>query len=73
LSTEGRLFLCLFASQGYDLRHLLRHDNASDADITAALAQLWRQRDDRYSLLRGSHQAQPGSGQRKVEMHYIGG
>ena len=73
LSTEGRLFLCLFASQGYDLRHLLRQDHASDADITAALAQLWQQRDDRYSLLRGSHQAQPGSGQRKVEMHYIGG
>jgi GTP 3',8-cyclase len=73
LSTEGRLYLCLFATQGHDLRHLLREANASDAQITAALAEIWTQRDDRYSELRSAGLAAPTSGERKVEMHYIGG
>ncbi len=72
LSTEGKLFMCLFASHGHDLRALLRsgHD---DAQISAAIAALWGDRDDRYSELRGAMQADSGSGQRRVEMHYIGG
>jgi GTP 3',8-cyclase len=72
LSTEGKLFLCLFASQGHDLRALLR-GGYDDAQIGAALAQIWRSRDDRYSELRGAQAADSGSGQRRVEMHYIGG
>ncbi|MFZ2650558.1 MAG: GTP 3',8-cyclase MoaA [Burkholderiaceae bacterium] len=72
LSTEGKLFLCLFASHGHDLRSLLR-GAASDAQIAAAIGLIWQGRDDRYSELRGALAADPGSGQRRVEMHYIGG
>ena len=72
LSTEGKLYLCLFASQGYDLRSLLR-GGASDADIAAAIAPIWQQRNDRYSELRSSLPADTGQGARRVEMSYIGG
>ena len=72
LSTEGKLFTCLFASRGHDLRALLRGDY-SDAQISAAIGALWSGRSDRYSELRSAGQAQPGSGERRVEMHYIGG
>jgi len=69
LSTEGKLFLCLFASQGHDLRSLLR-SGADDAGITSALAQVWGQRTDRYSELRNSL---PAASKPRVEMSYIGG
>jgi len=72
LSTEGKLFLCLFASRGHDLRALLR-GGASDAEISAAVADIWAGRQDRYSELRGQGQAEAGSGERRIEMHYIGG
>jgi GTP 3',8-cyclase len=72
LSTEGQLFLCLFGSRGHDLRSLLR-TGASDDDILGTIAHIWAARDDRYSELRGSATAQAGSGERRVEMHYIGG
>jgi len=71
LSTEGQLFLCLFGSRGHDLRAMLR-GGASDAEITTAIAHIWAGRDDRYSELRGSATA-PHPGERRVEMHYIGG
>ncbi|MFN3436913.1 MAG: GTP 3',8-cyclase MoaA [Acidovorax sp.] len=73
LSTEGKLYLCLFASQGYDLRTLLR-GGASDEAIASAIAPIWQQRTDRYSELRSSLPADttPG-GARRVEMSYIGG
>ncbi len=70
LSTEGKLFLCLFASHGHDLRALLRGDY-SDARIAAAIGLIWQARDDRYSELRAS--AAAPSSERRVEMHYIGG
>jgi GTP 3',8-cyclase len=70
LSTEGRLYLCLFATQGHDLRHLLREADASDAQIGGALAEIWGARRDRYSELRAAGHGAEG---RKVEMHYIGG
>ncbi len=78
LSTEGKLFLCLFASRGHDLRALLRGRTPdgqawSDAQIAAAIGLVWAEREDRYSELRGALQAEPGSGERRVEMHYIGG
>jgi cyclic pyranopterin phosphate synthase len=72
LSTEGKLFLCLFATRGHDLRALLR-GGASDPDIASAIGLAWQERDDRYSELRGSGAAAPGSGERRIEMHYIGG
>jgi len=72
LSTEGKLFLCLFANHGHDLRSLLR-GGASDAQIAAAIGLIWQGRDDRYSELRGALAADAGNGQRRVEMHYIGG
>ncbi len=72
LSTEGRLYLCLFASQGYDLRSLLRGD-ASDDDIRGAISAIWQGRNDRYSELRAQMPADAGGGARRVEMSYIGG
>jgi cyclic pyranopterin phosphate synthase len=72
LSTEGKLYLCLFASNGYDLRALLR-DGASDADIASAIGQIWQGRGDRYSQLRGTLPADSSGGARRVEMSYIGG
>ena len=80
LSTEGKLYLCLFASQGYDLRPLLRKPNTSDssndAAITTALAHIWQGRSDRYSELRSSMPADTTSATdspKRVEMSYIGG
>jgi cyclic pyranopterin phosphate synthase len=72
LSTEGRLFLCLFASQGYDLRTLLRN-GSDDAVLESAVGRIWSGRVDRYSELRGAQAADTGTGGRRVEMSYIGG
>jgi GTP 3',8-cyclase len=72
LSTEGKLFLCLFASRGHDLRGLVR-GGASDAEIAAAIGLVWQGRDDRYSELRGSPSQPRPADERRVEMHYIGG
>nr|WP_297355679.1 GTP 3',8-cyclase MoaA [uncultured Caldimonas sp.] len=72
LSTEGKLFLCLFASQGHDLRTLLRSDY-SDEQIAGAIGLIWQERADRYSELRSALQPDTSSGNRRVEMHYIGG
>jgi len=74
LSTEGKLYLCLFATQGHDLRSLLR-DGHGDEDIAAAVAHIWQHREDRYSEQRGALPPPDASsgGPRKVEMSYIGG
>jgi cyclic pyranopterin phosphate synthase len=45
----------------------------SDAQIASAIGLIWSGRDDRYSELRGARQAESGGGERRVEMHYIGG
>jgi cyclic pyranopterin phosphate synthase len=68
LSADGKLYTCLFAVRGHDLRALLR-DGASDEELTAALRGIWRARTDRYSELRSAETA----GLEKVEMSYIGG
>ncbi|MGA1316331.1 MAG: GTP 3',8-cyclase MoaA [Rubrivivax sp.] len=78
LSTEGKLFLCLFAHRGHDLRALLRGQSPqgqpwSDEQIAAAVGLIWSEREDRYSELRGAMAADTGSGERRIEMHYIGG
>ncbi len=77
LTTEGQLYLCLFASQGYDLKALVRSELDQSA-LTQAIAAIWSQRDDRYSELRVSEPAldkasTPSGAKRKVEMSYIGG
>ena len=72
LSTEGKLYLCLFASQGYDLRALLR-GGASDGDIASSIGDIWAGRSDRYSELRSAMSADTSTGVRRVEMSYIGG
>ncbi|MFD0669542.1 GTP 3',8-cyclase MoaA [Ramlibacter sp. MAHUQ-53] len=72
LSTEGQVYLCLFASQGHDLRALVR-GGASDAQLAAAVGHLWQGRADRYSQLRSELAPDTGSGRRRVEMSYIGG
>ncbi len=69
LSADGKLYTCLFAFRGHDLRTLLRSDK-SDEEITGFLRGTWAKRDDRYSELRT--ESTPGSPP-KVEMSYIGG
>ena len=71
LSTDGKLYTCLFATSGLDLRGPLR-DGASDAALTDLIAQRWQQRDDRYSQLR-SAETPSIAGTKKIEMSYIGG
>ena len=74
LSTEGRLYLCLFASQGYDLRQLLRDPAQSDTTLAATVDAIWRGRIDQYSRLRSLRGPDTTSGPgRRVEMSYIGG
>jgi GTP 3',8-cyclase len=68
LSPEGKLFTCLFANHGHDLRALLR-EGRDDATIAAWIGGVWQQRTDRYSELRGSETTSTG----KIEMSYIGG
>ena len=72
LSTEGKLYLCLFATQGHDLKPLVR-GGASDAELASAIAGLWQGRDDRYSELRASMPPDQSAGGRRIEMSYIGG
>ena len=72
LSMDGKLFLCLFAGQGYDLRALMR-GGANDAQLDAAMAAIWQGRSDRYSELRASLPADVQQAVRRVEMSYIGG
>jgi cyclic pyranopterin phosphate synthase len=73
LSTEGKLYLCLFANHGHDLRGLVR-SGASDDTIATAIARIWERRTDRYSQLRGSNALPvPDPDAPRVEMSYIGG
>ncbi|MEC4721976.1 GTP 3',8-cyclase MoaA [Noviherbaspirillum sp. CPCC 100848] len=72
LSTEGKLYTCLFATAGHDLRALLRAGR-SDEEISTAVAHLWRARSDRYSELRTANTEGLQRPVKKVEMSYIGG
>ena len=68
ISAEGKLFTCLFAQRGTDLRALVRR-GAADDELAAAIAGVWRGRADRYSEIRSSETAAVP----KIEMSYIGG
>lgn len=72
LSTEGKLYTCLFASSGHDLRALLRGGH-TDEEISSTVAHVWRARSDRYSELRTANTNGLMSQLNKVEMSYIGG
>lgn len=68
ISAEGKLYTCLFAVAGQDLRQLMR-DGISDAELSEAVGRTWAARKDRYSQIRSSLT----EGLPKVEMSYIGG
>jgi cyclic pyranopterin phosphate synthase len=68
LSAEGRLFTCLFAVRGHDLRAIVR-GGVSDNELDDAIVGIWRGRTDRYSELRTAETA----AEPKIEMSYIGG
>jgi len=72
ISTDGQMYQCLFANQGYDFKTMLR-SGRSDLEIANAIMNTWSYRDDHYSEIRGSHTAKLSTGNRKVEMSYIGG
>jgi cyclic pyranopterin phosphate synthase len=69
LSPEGKMFTCLFAVKGTDLRGPLRA-GASDEEIEAIMRGVWGKRADRYSEIRSSLSR---TRQQKVEMYHIGG
>jgi cyclic pyranopterin phosphate synthase len=69
ISAEGKLYTCLFAVRGHDLRALIR-SGASDEELGTRLAEIWKVRGDRYSELRSQATAEDSP---KVEMSYIGG
>ena len=68
LATDGSIYTCLFAREGYDLKSLIRA-GAGDAELARAIAAVWQGRDDRYSEIRTAETARS----RKVEMSFIGG
>ena len=70
LSSDGKLYNCLFASEGKDIRSWVR-DGKSDEYIKNELASIWKERRDRYSELRYSGEI--NNTDEKVEMYYIGG
>ena len=68
LSAEGKLYTCLFAVRGHDLRALVR-SGASDDELRELVGRIWARRTDRYSEIRSEKTADLP----KVEMSYIGG
>jgi GTP 3',8-cyclase len=68
LSTDGKLYTCLFGTHGCDLRSMLR-GGAADDELGVAIDAVWRQRADRYSEIRSAQTVRLA----KVEMSYIGG
>ncbi|MBI5891373.1 MAG: GTP 3',8-cyclase MoaA [Nitrosomonadales bacterium] len=72
LATDGRLYTCLFASEGLDLRAPLRQGEG-DRVLTNLIADCWGRRSDQYSQLRHAATGEAASQVKKVEMSYIGG
>jgi len=68
LSADGKLYTCLFAAEGTDLREMLRRSD-DDELLRQHIASMWARRDDRYSELRANQGARPEA----PEMSYIGG
>lgn len=72
LSSDGKLYTCLFAQAGMDLRQPIRQQ-ASDLELLQLIGGRWRNRGDRYSEVRGLQLQESAGPTRKIEMHYIGG
>jgi GTP 3',8-cyclase len=72
LSADGKLYSCLFAGTGHDLRGPLR-GGASDQALREQVAAIWTRRTDRYSELRTLQTAGKDKVTRRVEMSHIGG
>jgi cyclic pyranopterin phosphate synthase len=72
LSTEGQVYTCLFATQGHDLRSLIRGD-ATDEQLASAIGHIWHGRGDRYSQLRATLPPDARAVGKRVEMSFIGG
>ena len=73
VSTEGKLFTCLFATAGHDLRAWMR-GGCSDEELSTVMTHIWRERTDRYSELRSAKANElVTTGRKKIEMSYIGG
>ena len=72
LSTDGKIYTCLFATDGVDLRGPMR-DGADDRELSRRIADVWKVRRDRYSEARTENTATNGSARPKVEMYHIGG
>ncbi|SFB35246.1 cyclic pyranopterin phosphate synthase [Lentibacillus halodurans] len=70
LSADGKLYTCLFASDGFDIREKMRHDELSDIELEQEMRSLWGRRKDRYSEERSE---QKQRNRKKIEMSYIGG
>ena len=68
LSTDGKLYTCLFSESGHDLRTLMR-SGKNDKEIASAIGLIWSQREDNYSEIRTEETAR----WKKIEMSYIGG
>lgn len=71
LSADGKLFTCLFATQGTDLQTILRNSKKSDEEIKGIVKEIWKIRKDQYSEQRQNIRKQPTN--HKIEMSYIGG
>ena len=69
LSSDGKLYTCLFAAEGVDLRSPLR-GGASDEELLSLIRAVWERRIDRYSELRDQLRAR---GMQHVEMNHVGG
>ena len=72
ISVDGKLYTCLFANEGHDLRALMR-GGSTDAELSEVMVQIWRDRTDRYSELRALNTPKSKTGAKRIEMSYIGG
>ena len=68
LSVDGKIFTCLFASEGYDIKEIIRSNNFEPSFLNF-FEELWHKREDQYSQIRFTKKSEMP----KVEMSYIGG
>ena len=71
ISADGKLFTCLFASQGHDLRSILRAEESNDNQLKSFITETWNKRKDRYSEQRKVSMGKLSK--ERIEMSYIGG
>lgn len=71
ISADGKLYTCLFATQGTDIQTVIRNEQYSDEDVKNYLSEIWNKRKDRYSEKRNELSNQHSKN--KIEMSYIGG